>query len=188
MYLTYILSSCCAFPLGGIEYTWLRAIQTPRTGLPLRGGVFYVRQRRIIEMSERRIILNHSNYIVLKGLVDSLKRTGKLKLPHFARFAREMKEAIVMESHTIPDDVVTLYSRVRYRFLDSSESKEHVIVFPAQTKDSEEYLSILSPLGLAMIGEREGTIVSYDAPGGMFKFQIEEVLHEQHKFAAPQES
>ncbi len=139
-------------------------------------------------MSERRIILNHSNYIVLKGLVESLKRTGKLKLPHFARFAREMKEAIVMESQTIPDDVVTLYSRVRYRFLDNKDSLEHVIVFPAQTKESPEYLSILSPLGLAMIGEREGTIVEYDAPGGVYKFQIEEVIHEQHKFTVPQDS
>lgn len=128
-------------------------------------------------MSERRIILTHSNYVILKGLVETLQRSGKMKLPHFARFAKEMKDAIVMDAQTIPDDIITLYSRVRYTYLNSDESSEAVIVFPAQLKEAPEYVSILSPLGLALIGEREGTEVEYEAPGGFYRLRINQVEH-----------
>jgi len=137
-------------------------------------------------MADKRIILNHSNYVVLKGLVDSLKRAGKMKQPHFARFAREMKDAIVMDSQTIPDDVITMYSRVVYTYIDSGKSSEAVIAFPAQASQSYSHVSILSPLGLALIGEREGTEVEYVAPGGTYKLKIEEVEH-LHSAVSPQQ-
>ncbi len=137
-------------------------------------------------MSERRIILTHSNYIVLKGLVETLQRSSKMKMPHFARFAREMKEAIVMDSQTIPGNIITLHSRVHYTYIDTNKTSEAVIVFPAQLKENPDYVSILSPLGLALIGEQEGTVIEYEAPGGIYRLKIDRVEHLHSKFAESQ--
>lgn len=126
-------------------------------------------------MDERRIILNQSNYLVLKGLVETLQRTGKLKLPHFARFAKELKEAIVMDSDTIPDHVITIHSRVTYTDIDNNTTSEAVIVFPAQKNIAPDHISILSPLAMALIGERKNTIVEYAAPGGTYRLKIDDV-------------
>ena len=128
-------------------------------------------------MSEKRIILSHSNYTVLKGLADSLRRSGKMKLPHFARFAQELKAAIVMDPGTIPDNVITMHSRVHYTYLNTGTESEAVIVFPAETKEAPDHVSILSPLGLALIGERQGTEIEYEAPGGIYRLRINSVEH-----------
>ncbi len=126
-------------------------------------------------MEDRRIILNHSNYLVLKGLVETLQRSGKLKQPHFARLARELKEAIVMDSDTIPDHIITIHSRVTYTDVDTGTTSEAVIVFPAQTNLAPDHISILTPLGMALIGERKNTIVEYAAPGGTYRLRIDDV-------------
>jgi regulator of nucleoside diphosphate kinase len=135
-------------------------------------------------MSERRIILNEENYAVLKKLVETLQNSGKMGLPHFARLAREMKDAIVMESVSIPDDVITIQSRVTYTYLDTDTTAQAVLGFPAQSKEADgserkDHVSILSPFGLALIGEREGTEVEYQAPGGAFRIRIDKVEHEE---------
>lgn len=130
-------------------------------------------------MSDSRIILGHEDYTVLKGLVDSLTRAGKLGQPHFDRLAREMKEAVVMEREAIPSKVITMGSRVNYTCLESGTTDEVVLVFPAQAKNGEKYVSILAPLGLALVGEREGTDVEYVAPGGTYHIRINKVAHTQ---------
>ncbi len=130
-------------------------------------------------MSRKRIILNEQNYLVLKKLVESFQRGGKAHLPHVARLAAELKDAVIMDSHTIPNNVVTMHSRVRYRYVDSETTHEAVIVFPAEIKESSAHVSILSPFGMALIGEREGSEVEYVAPGGTYRVVIERVEHVQ---------
>ncbi len=130
-------------------------------------------------MSDSRIILGHEDYTVLKGLVDSLTRAGKLGQPHFDRLAREMKEAVVVDRDAIPPKVITMGSRVNYTCLETGTTDEVVLVFPAQAKNGEKYISILAPVGLALVGEREGTDVEYIAPGGTYHIRINKVVQTQ---------
>ena len=133
-------------------------------------------------MDRRNIVLNHDDYNVLKNLLESWKRSGKARLPHVARLAEEVKAAVVMDGETIPDDVVTIRSRVSFRHLsgDAAEATEQaVIVFPVHCSEAAENVSILSPLGMALIGEREGSEVEYVAPGGTYRIRIEAVAPQQ---------
>ncbi len=133
-------------------------------------------------MNRRNIVLNHDDYNVLRNLLESWKRSGKANLPHVARLAEEVKAAVVMDAETIPDDVVTIRSRVSFRHLsdDVAEAAEQaVIVFPVHCSEAPENVSILSPLGMALIGEREGTEVEYVAPGGTYRIRIDAVAQQQ---------
>ena len=128
-------------------------------------------------MSDGKIILSEEDFGVLSGLVDSLARTGRLGQPHFDRLAREMRHAVVMERDAIPPRIITMGSRINYTCLETATTQDAVLVFPAQAKDGETYVSILAPLGLALIGEREGTEVEYVAPGGTYRIRINKVEH-----------
>jgi regulator of nucleoside diphosphate kinase len=128
-------------------------------------------------MSDGKIILNEEDYAVLTRLVDSLERTGRLSQPHFNRLAREMKHAVVMNRGEIPLNVITMGSRVNYTCIETGTTTEAILVFPAQAKDGESHVSILAPLGLALIGERDGTEVEYVAPGGTYRIRINAVEH-----------
>ena len=132
-------------------------------------------------MSRRRIVLQQADYTVLNGLVEGWKQTGKMRLPHVARLSIELQSALVVDEKSIPDDAITMNSRVRYRHLDHLEAPDTtetaVIVFPAQVSQATENVSILSPLGMALIGERVGTEIEYEAPGGTYRIAIESVEH-----------
>ncbi len=125
-------------------------------------------------MSEGKIVLSEDDYSILKRLVDRMVRSGKLGQPHFKRLAEEMKHAIVMSRDELPPKLITMGSRIRFTCIETRQTAEVVLVFPAQAHD-ESCISILTPLGLALIGEREGTEVEYVAPGGTFRIQIDKV-------------
>lgn len=130
-------------------------------------------------MSDGKIILGEEDYSVLKRLVDNLERTGRLSQPHFYRLAQEMKHAVVMNRGDIPSKVITMGSRINYTCEETGTTTEATLVFPAQAKEGESHVSILAPLGLALIGEREGTEVEYVAPGGTYRIRINTVEHTQ---------
>ena len=137
-------------------------------------------------MSDGKIILSEKDYTVLRGLVDSLSRAGKLSQPHFERLAREMRHATVMDRAEIPPKVITMGSRVNYTCIDTGTTEDTVLVFPAEAQNGDNHVSILTPLGLALIGETEGTEVEYVAPGGTYHIRINRVSHEAAREASPQ--
>ena len=124
-------------------------------------------------MSERRIILSHEHYDILKKLVDKLRQSGKLQQPHFARLAQELREAQVLDAGLIPHDVVSIHSKVNWTALDTDRKGEGILGFPAEAREGTETVSVLSPFGLALIGERAGTTIDYEAPGGMYRIRID---------------
>lgn len=128
-------------------------------------------------MNESKIILCHEDYQVLKRLVDSFARTGRLGQPHFDRLAREVRHASVMDREAIPPKVVTMGSTVNYTCVETDTTADAVLVFPASATGGEHHVSILAPLGLALIGEREGTEIAYEAPGGTYRIRINSVKH-----------
>ena len=96
-------------------------------------------------------------------------------MPHIERFITEIRSAFITDPNLIPEGIVTLRSRVTYSTLEKGEKQVAVVVFPAELADNPENVSILSPFGMALIGEKEETVVEYVAPGGKFKIQIEKV-------------
>lgn len=126
-------------------------------------------------MDDRRIIVNAKDYAVLKSLAEHLPRSLQLRQEHYGRFVQEISRAIVTDSPEMTNGVITLRSRVMYTYLDSGESGVAVVVFPAELGDSAENVSILSPFGMALIGEREGTTVEYSAPGGRYRVRVDKV-------------
>jgi regulator of nucleoside diphosphate kinase len=109
--------------------------------------------------------------------VESVKKTQRNPGPQFARFVQELSSATVLDAEEMPDTIITMHSRVGYR-IGTSQQTNHVRVgFPAATSDHPENISILSPLGLALIGERQGAEFEYEAPGGTFQLRITSVNH-----------
>ncbi len=129
-------------------------------------------------MAQRTIVLTHDEYHILKTLVERFRYSGKLDQGQLMRFSEELRSARVVDETQLPRDIVTVNSVVRYRYLgaaDSGETSEIELVFPADVKQASRRVSILSPLGLALMGEREGADIEYLAPGGSFQIRLESV-------------
>ncbi len=78
----------------------------------------------------------------------------------------ELDRAVIIDPAAIPGGVVAMESRVMFEDLNSGETEEYTITFPDRANIDEKRISILAPVGTALIGCREGEIVQWNTPGG----------------------
>jgi len=102
----------------------------------------------------------------------------KKNAPHVAALRAELDRADVVEQTAIPRDVVTMNSRVRVCDLDTGEEREFTVVFPKDADISQNKVSILAPIGMALLGTQMADTVEYKVPAGVKRFRIEEVLYQ----------
>ena len=70
---------------------------------------------------------------------------------------------ITVPGQSIPPDIVTMRSRVRLRD-DASQERELSLVYPDETDVAGGRISVLSPLGLSMLGCRKGQTIQWQGP------------------------
>lgn len=122
--------------------------------------------------------------------VTELDRQRLMKLLEDARFTEyrgsvyleklqgEIARAIVVEPKAVPPDVVTMNSRVSLRDLDTYEVETYTVVYPEEADIQEGKLSILAPIGTALLGYRVGQEVVWEVPSGTRRLRIEQVLYQ----------
>lgn len=126
----------------------------------------------------KNIILTRTDYERLKALVsvDPDPSDPDKKALHELR--AEIERAKIVDSKDIDPDVVTVNSRVRIQDLDSGEEKDYTLVYPLSADIVQGKISVLVPLGTALIGFRKGDVVEWKVPGGLRKFKIKKVLYQ----------
>jgi len=89
---------------------------------------------------------------------------------------RELERAIVIKPEAIPPSLVTMNSEVEIRDLDTGSMRCVILVFPSLANIETNRVSVLAPMGLALLGRREGAQVSWQTPRGVRRSQVERLL------------
>lgn len=84
----------------------------------------------------------------------------------------ELDRAAVVDPTEIPEDVVTMNSTVEFEDLGTSEIEEYTITFPENADVEHNRISILAPIGTALLGCRVGDIVKWSTPGGIRRLKV----------------
>ncbi len=85
----------------------------------------------------------------------------------------EISRAVVLPESEVPEDVVSMDSLVRVRDLDSGLEHDYQLVFPHEANAGEGRISVLAPLGAALIGLRASDEYEFFAPNERLKrFQV----------------
>jgi regulator of nucleoside diphosphate kinase len=92
--------------------------------------------------------------------------------------AREIERGTEVLPQEIPPDVVTMNSTVRVTDVDSGSSHSYTIVFPAEADYEKGKISILAPLGTALLGFRVGDVVDWTMPRGIRRLRIDEITYQ----------
>ena len=69
-------------------------------------------------------------------------------------------------------------SRVRIEDADTGEQNVYTVVFPSDASVAEKKISVLAPIGTALLGSRAGGTVDWPVPAGMRTMRIQEVLYQ----------
>ena len=129
-------------------------------------------------MSEARIYLTRADYQRLNDVLRANLLDRSEDLGDLTRLHDEIKGAQIVESVQIPNDAVTMNSRVRLRNLDSGEVMELSLVYPSAADVKSRKISVLAPVGTAILGCRVGDTVDWEVPAGVRRLRIEEVLYQ----------
>ncbi len=79
---------------------------------------------------------------------------------------RELMRAHIVDEKDVPNDIVTMRSRVAFRVGDSDLDQVATLAYPGDRDYYDDALSVLTPVGAALIGVSEGQSIAYPAPDG----------------------
>lgn len=114
------------------------------------------------------IRLSLADYKYISGLLAALPQNNE----SLQRLRRELARAVVLEPALIPPTVVGLNSRVRLQDLDSQDVEEYTLVAPDKADADQGRISLLAPIGAALLGYREGEELEWPTPGGLRRLRL----------------
>ena len=118
------------------------------------------------------IVLSRGVYQMIK---DHLKQDIKLTDFNKQKLINELKSAKIASSKTFPDKVVAINTNVKVKDLETEQEFQFSLVSPRDAKVKNNKLSVLSPIGLALVGYNVGAEVQWEMPDGLKKFFIQDV-------------
>lgn len=99
----------------------------------------------------------------IEDLLESLSATA---FPGKAALLAELDRAEVVEPNEVPPDLVTMNSTVRFAIVDTGEEFCMTLVYPKDADGSAERISVLAPVGSALLGLSVGDELEWPRPGG----------------------
>ena len=84
----------------------------------------------------------------------------------------ELKRARIVCPEEVPPDVITINSRAELLDLESGERMEFTLVLPAEANINDGKISVLAPLGTAMLGYRVGDEFVWHVPHGLRQLKV----------------
>lgn len=109
------------------------------------------------------IILSRLDAERLERMLDSL---GNTPFPGRLELEEEIARARIVEPAQVPPTVVTMNSSVRFMVKSSDTTFSLTLVYPGDVDSSSHTISILAPVGSALLGLNEGDEIAWPAPGG----------------------
>ncbi|MDK9711085.1 nucleoside diphosphate kinase regulator [Acidaminobacter sp.] len=128
---------------------------------------------------KRNIVLTSQDLERLKKLVAEESEFGKAKESKELKALQiELERAHVVEAEQIPSGTITMNSKFLMKHLNSEERTEYSLVYPEDSNFLENKISVMAPIGTAMLGYHEGDEIDWQVPEGTVRLKIEKVLYQ----------
>ena len=129
-------------------------------------------------MEERIIYITEYDLKRLRELIEEAKRIDRRGNQYLESLDAELSRGKVVAPTEVPSDVVTMNSQVRLIDLDTHEEMVYTLVFPQEADVTQSKISVLAPIGTAILGYRVGDTFTWKVPDGVRRLQVKEVLYQ----------
>lgn len=128
---------------------------------------------------ETNICITKPDYERLTKLIEiARQREGEANREYLDRLEEELDRAQMVQQQDVPADVITMRSTVRLKDLVSGEEMIYGLVFPTEANYDDGKISVLAPIGTAMLGYRRGDVIEWKVPSGVRRLKVEEVIYQ----------
>ncbi len=129
-------------------------------------------------MTEKVIYITDSDKKRLKQLIRDARVFGSEHEIYLEKLEGELNRGKVVKSKGIPKDVITMNSKVRLKDLATREEMIYSLVFPDSADPDQNKISILAPIGTALLGYKVGDVIEWKVPARLRKLKVLEVLYQ----------
>jgi regulator of nucleoside diphosphate kinase len=129
-------------------------------------------------MEDRIIYITEFDLKRLRELIEEAKRVDRRVNEYLESLDAELSGCKVVVPTEVPPDVITMNSQVRLIDLDTHEEMVYTLVFPQEADITQSKISVLAPIGTAMLGHRVGDTFTWEVPDGFRRLQVKKVLYQ----------
>jgi regulator of nucleoside diphosphate kinase len=125
-----------------------------------------------------RLVLSKNDYDIIMSYLKRSLATITFNRRDAEELENELKKAKIVDNDDVPEDVVRLNSTVTIKEEKENKVMEVMVVTPEKADIKQKKISIMSPIGTALIGFGKGQQVKWRVPAGNKTFTIMEVQHQ----------
>lgn len=123
-------------------------------------------------MNKRPILMTAADHAELSSAIAALAKLSLRGRCEMKALRSELARAEIVQVKDLPPDVITMNSLAELLDLDTNERMEFTLVFPRDANIDEGKISVLAPLGTAMLGYRVGDEFQWSVPYGMRRLKV----------------
>ncbi len=128
--------------------------------------------------AKKKIQVTQTDHERLTAMIASMRNVPAEDQACLDKLQGELDRARVIASKRVKSDVVTMNSAVALRDLDNAQLYEYQLVYPQDADPEENKISVLAPVGTALLGYSMGDVVEWPVPAGVRHLQIEGIRYQ----------
>jgi regulator of nucleoside diphosphate kinase len=127
-------------------------------------------------MRNKTIYISKDDARQLRELLDVDKGMDHFEQNNLQELETELNRGTLVDPGDVPQDVITMNSTVHLLDLDTEEEMICTLVYPDDADIDQNRISVLAPIGTAMLGRRVGDTFEWKVPAGLRRLKVNEIL------------
>ncbi len=129
-------------------------------------------------MVTRQMLISEADRARLEKTIGLFAGHAHEEWDSIRHLEQELSQASILNPKEVPTDVVTMNSTTLLHDLDSGAEEAYSLVYPSYSAVAPDKVSVLSPLGTALLGSRVGDVLACMVGGRARRFQVVDVLYQ----------
>ena len=124
------------------------------------------------------IYITDPDYNRLSALIEKTREGNGVDRQYLNKLEAELDRAEIVDAKDIPANVITMRSTVRLKDLVSGEENTYSLVFPTEADFSQGKISVLAPIGTAILGYKSGDTIEWRVPSGLRRLKVDKIIYQ----------
>ena len=124
------------------------------------------------------IYVTEPDYHRLSALIETTRERNGVDIEYLKKLEAELDRAEIVNPKDVPENVITMRSKVRLKDLVTGQANTYSLVFPTEADSNEGKISVLAPIGTAILGYRLGDTIEWSVPSGLRRIKVDDILYQ----------
>jgi regulator of nucleoside diphosphate kinase len=126
----------------------------------------------------REIYVTRHDLVRLESLIAAARRDSDADAPYLDRLESSLAQTMSVDSRAVPPDVVTMNSRVELEEPETGAIRFFTLVFPQDADPAAGRISVLAPLGTALLGAVIGDRTEWQAGSALRSMRLRAIPYQ----------